>query len=110
MMVVMVIGMCVAHVKGRSLFSLGFRAAIWRSERVRGMPVSVSVSLHHVALCRRRPQHELYFLSPWLEEELRVLEGVVHAAAVHAGLARFGGRLSEGGGPNLRHGTDTVAV
>lgn len=113
-MVVMVVGMCVAHVKGRSLFSLGFRAAVRRSERVRGVPVSVSLSLplslHQVSLCRRRPQHELHLLSPWLEEELRVLVRVVHATAVHAGLARFSGRLGEGGGANLGKGSDTVAA
>lgn len=99
MMVVMVVGMRVAHVKGRSLISLGFGAAVRRSERVRGVPISVS--LHQVALCRRRPQHELHLLRLWLEEELRVLMGVIHAAAVHAGLARHSGCLGEGRGPNL---------
>lgn len=36
--------------------------------------------------------------------------GVVHTAAVHAGLAGFGGRLGEGRGPNLGQRSDTVAA
>lgn len=105
---VMVVGMCVAHVKRWSLFSFGFGAAIRCSQWVGG--VSVSVSLHQVALCWRWPKHELHFLSPWLKKELRVLVGVIHATAVHAGLAGFGGRLCKGRGPNLRQGSDTVAA
>lgn len=108
MMVVMVIGVRVAHVKGRSLVSLGFRAAIRSSERVRGVPVSIS--LHQVALCWRWPQHELYLLSLRLEKELRVLVGVVHPIAVHAGLAGFSRCLGEDGGTNLGQRSNTMAI
>lgn len=81
----MVIGVCVAHVYGRSLLSFCFGAAVWRSKRV--SDVAVSVSLHQVALCWGWTQHELHLLGSRLEEDLRVFVRVVHGAAVQAGLA-----------------------